>query len=669
MARTITVGGFTTGIPDSYQNSVQRTEPSQPGNLETGRLAILGTCEGEIAPNTPTRFRKGAGAALKKQLAKGELYDASRISFKPSRNDPNEVRGASEVLAMRINQALQSSLTLKSGAPADLIDFLSRGYGIAQNGLAAQVAAGTKGAYGKKVTLSRPGFLGEVKDNLGYLPAFLIRYVGGGTPATACTMSLSRTALTTTVTPDGGGPADEALNLSFATFDTLQKLLDAINAFKGVEGVQVYEAIAVASSETKCEELDFVTDADILLVNSGAVTLADGTTTSMTLASVTAGSVVRLDGGAEYVYISSTGAPNTVIRGFLDTVPSAHAAVDADEFFAATQVNKSIIDWANTSSQHTTAKRNTAYAVGVPANLSKTYFTGGSEGSAPSATDYENALKELQKWHVNAIVVLSDDAAVHTKVADHMRWRWGKGGSECVAHVGAAKEETYAQIRTRAKALQDSNVALWFQHATRDDDRGTPTVYAPWIMAVLAAAIQCGTPFGEGLEYKTLDVSDIGQHSSIDLEGGAMEDAIEDGISVANRWDDEFRIVRCLSTWTQNDDHEKIEMNVRRSLAHTLLKTRLRVKADFLGKRVRKNNAQSIKSSLRSVLEDIRDKDGAVVEGNRQVNGRPEPVPAFEILPVEQDGNVVGYSYKCVPTGSNTFLIGDTFVGEFTDVA
>ena len=657
MARTIQVGGYTTGVPGSYQNSIQRSAPSQPGTLETGRVAILGECEGEIKPNTPARFRLGAGAYLKKQLVKGQLYDAARFAFKPSRNDPNEVRGASEVLAMRVNQALQAALVLKSAAPANLINLTTKGYGIAQNGIAAQVAAGGNGAYGKKVTITRPGYVDEVKDDLGRLPAFIIRYTGSGTDAA---MTISRTALTTSIT----GASGDNLSLSFATYDTVQKLVDAINA------TGKYEAIIVTTKPDtfKCEDLDFVTGADIKLVDSGTVTIGDTTTTNMTLASVDAGNVVRLGAGVEYVYITSTGSPNTVIRGFLDSTPAAHSGVDADEFYGVTGINKAIIDWANASSQHVSAARHTDYAVGVPNTLAKTYFTGGSEGTA-STTDYENALKELKKHHVNLIVVLSSSSAVHAKFKEHMTWRWGKGGMECVGHCAAAKEETYSQIKTRAKALQDANIAIWFQHVTRDDDQGISTTYDPWAMATLGAGIQAGTPFGEGLEYKTLDVGELGQNSAIDLEGTAIEDCVEDGISVANYWDDEWRVVRCLSTWTQNDDHEKIEMNVRRSLAHTLVKTRLRVKADFLGKAVAKNNAQSVKSSLRSALEDLRDKDKSIVEGSKEVNGRRANVPAFEIYPVEQNGNVVGYSYECVPTGSSTFLVGDTFVGEFTDVA
>ena len=660
MARTIQVGGYETGIPGSYQNSIQRTAPSNSGPLPTGIVAILGECEGEIAPNTPTRFRLGAGAYLKKQLNKGPLYDAARLAFKPSRNDPNEVRGASEVLAIRVNVALQSSSTLTGTGPVDLITLTSRGYGIAQNGLARTIAAGTLGAYGKKLTLSRPGYVDEVKDNLGFLPAFIIRYTGNGSTAT---MTITRTSLATTL---AGDESDGSANLScaFSTYDTVQKLVDYINAQTG------YEAIIVTKSPSAflCQNLDFVTAADIKLVDSGSVSLASTTTTSMTLASVTAGNVVRLGAGVEYVYVSATGSPNTVIRGFLDSTPAIHSSADADEFYAATSVNQAIIEWANASSQHVTAARHADYAVGTPAVAAKTYFTGGSEGSTPGATQYENALKELQKRYVNLIVLTDTTAAVHAKLADHMDWRWGKGGMECIAHVGAAQDETYAQIKTRAKALQDSNIALWFQDVTRDDDLGVSTVYAPWAMGALAAGIQAGTPFGEGLEYKTLDVGELGQSSTIDMTV-KNEDCVEDGISFGGYWDGEWRIVRCLSTWTQNDDHEKIEMNVRRSLAHTLYKTRLRVKADFLGKGQRKNNANSIKSSLRSALEDIRDKDKAIVEGSKLVNNRREIVPAFEILPVEVNGNVAGYSYRCTPTGSTTFLVGDTFVNEFQDVA
>jgi len=144
---------------------------------------------------------------------------------------------------------------------------------------------------------------------------------------------------------------------------------------------------------------------------------------------------------------------------------------------------------------------------------------------------------------------------------------------------------------------------------------------------------------------------------------------VEYGVSFARFYDGENRCVRCLTTWSQNDDHEKIEVNVRNSLAWVLYKIRDRVKFFHAGKAARRGNALAVKSTIRTALEDCRDSDGAIVEGSELVNGKREAIPAFNILPIEQSGNVIGFGYECVPTGSSDFLNGDTFVGEFQDVA
>ena len=673
MARQVQVGGITTGIPGVRQNSIQRVNGSEPGILESGVVAILGTCEGTIQPDTVMEYRGGVNATLKAELVKGDLYDAARMAFDPSRNDKQEVRGASKVLAIRVNAATQATLDLEDGAGNDLLNMTTRAYGVAANGVAATVAAGASGAYGKKLTISRWGFNDEEKDDLGFLPVIAVRYKGAASgPAT---MTITDTTFATTITGSSPGGSED-LNLSFSTYDTVQKLADYVNGYKGNGGAQVYEMVIVTPKPTEylCENLDFVTGADILTKVSASVEIAKSATnwTSGAPAGLTAGEIVKLTKAGqtdEYLYATT---PTALIRGYMDTVDQLWNAVTTSTagvtFRGITGVNQAIIEWCNGFSQHVTAARATGATTGTPDTTGQTYMSGGAEGASTS-TEWQAALDTLRDHRVNFIVLTSTDAAIHALLKTHMDWRWGvDGSSEALAHVGAATLETKSQLKARAKALQSPNIALWGQDCKRGNDVGTSTQYAPWAMAAMAAGMQAGMGFGEGLHYKTFNVTELIQNSAIDLITDG-EDFVEYGVSFARFYDGENRCVRCLTTWSQNDDHEKIEVNVRNSLAWVLYKIRDRVKFFHAGKAARRGNALAVKSTIRTALEDCRDSDGAIVEGSELVNGKREAIPAFNILPIEQSGNVIGFGYECVPTGSSDFLNGDTFVGEFQDVA
>ncbi|MEA3224958.1 MAG: hypothetical protein U9Q07_03340, partial [Planctomycetota bacterium] len=311
MARLVTVAGVPTGIPNVYQNKIDLEGGSKPGVLESGVVCLIGPCEGAIQPKVPYFFRSPNN--LKEFLGEGELYDAARFAFKPSREDPQQVRGASKVIAVRANPAVQGSLDLESAGLDDLINLTSVIYGIKANQISAAMAAGTLGGPSKKITVAKMGENDEVGDNLGFLPAFIIRYTGDGDPAT---MTITRTALTTALTGPTDGSAN--LNISFATYNTITKLVAYINAQTG------YEAVAVTNKPDSylCQNLDFVTAVDIKTI-SGTVTTVDDSTENVTTASglvgLGAGDVLRVGASDyEYMYVKTAGTPNTAIRGYQD---------------------------------------------------------------------------------------------------------------------------------------------------------------------------------------------------------------------------------------------------------------------------------------------------------------------------------------------------------------
>jgi len=653
MTRKVTAAGEITGIPGIYQNRIDLDGGSKPGVLESGVVCIVGPCEGKIQPLVPYYFRKSHN--LQEQLGSGELFDAARFAFNPSRDDPQEIRGAQQVIAVRANPATQSTLTLQSGAAADLIDLTSVGYGEYANQITATVAAGTDGALGKKLTIGQTGESNEVGDNLGYLPVFIIRYtnLGGST----CALTISDTALTT-LTAGPNVPADD-LSLSFTTYNTISKLVAAIDAHAN------YEAVAVTNTPGTylCSDLDRATAQAILTVTANITCTA--TATTVTLAGCATGDIIKCE--SEYMYITTAGAPNTVIRGYLDSTAAAHTAASAVTFDAGGGVNKAMIDWCNTYSARVNAARDSVANVGVPAVLAATYLTGGGEGSIGNS-DWENALKAMRGIKYNYIVVTSNSSTVHGYLKTHLNDKWGLLGQEALGHVGADKDETLAQIKTRAKALQSANICLWFQDTNRENDEGVDTNYDPYAQAAMAAGIQAGSAIGTPLTNKSLNISALGQNTAISLVDDATT-LIDFGICFARYDGEDYRIVRALTSYTNTDDAHMIEPSNRTALAWTVYKVRYWVKFRHLGKKALTGSALSIKSTARTALEECRDVDEAIVNGSKWVGGRVVKLPGFSDLQVEQTGNVATLSYACIPVNGTDFVLVNTKVQPFQDVA
>ena len=230
--------------------------------FDTGRLqkvAILGQALGG-EPSTPLLFSSPTDAEA--VLRGGDIVTAIRKVFSPS----TESVGASLVYAVRVNVAVQGTLTLTDGTE-DVIDLTSVNYGLEENLSFVKVETGTATGT-KKVTVGKGTTL-YVKDSLGN-DSFSLNYPSGG-PGSAATVTITNLQLTTTVT--GDGPSD--LTLLFTQYPTIQDLVNHIN------GQTTWDAVVLTmDGEEKCADLDDVSavdcyDAAILTLDSNLQAIVD----------------------------------------------------------------------------------------------------------------------------------------------------------------------------------------------------------------------------------------------------------------------------------------------------------------------------------------------------------------------------------------------------------
>ncbi|MGR9107810.1 MAG: hypothetical protein ACU843_12845 [Gammaproteobacteria bacterium] len=178
-------------------------------NLSVGNiLAIIGKSEGG-EPATGLRF--GSPLDARSVLRSGEGLVAVEKAFDPSA----ETGGPAEVVFVRVNPALQSSLTLQDGSSNNVITLQSTDYGTYTNGIKVKVESGTN--TGKRLT-TQFGNDYYTEDDVAR-DAFSLQYTGAGA---AATITVSNTTVTLTV--DGTPTA-----ITLSSYPKMSQLVDYIN--------------------------------------------------------------------------------------------------------------------------------------------------------------------------------------------------------------------------------------------------------------------------------------------------------------------------------------------------------------------------------------------------------------------------------------------------------
>lgn len=207
-------------------------------------LALIGKALGG-QPNTLLRF--GNPDEAREVLIGGDLCDAVVRAFDPSA----ETAAPQTVTAVRVDPATQSGLTLKDGSASNVITLASQLYGLRANQIKVKIEAGsTKGL--KITTQLEAAYFAQ--DNI-YRDAFQVRYSGSEASGV---MSITNTTLTLQA-PSGTTVA----SIDLATYDTVQKVVDRINA------VTNFSATVLDGNGEKATlaALDTITTQDIKTAN------------------------------------------------------------------------------------------------------------------------------------------------------------------------------------------------------------------------------------------------------------------------------------------------------------------------------------------------------------------------------------------------------------------
>ena len=236
-----------------------RVDTSAYQNVSIGGVGTVGLIgeadDGE--PNVAYSFRDPRDMA--NFFRSGPLADAADLAFRPM-NDTRVPGGANQVIAIKTNQSTQSTYTFtKSGA--DEIIVTSKQYGVHANKISVGITTSGQGRIWAIEYEDGPNAYLETSPVLGGTAEFTLKYTGTGS---ACSATITATALTTTVT----GASGKDLNIAFNDYPTLKELINAINVAVG--GSYTATAITTNPYGFICTDLDRIAAVDVMTGAGGS---------------------------------------------------------------------------------------------------------------------------------------------------------------------------------------------------------------------------------------------------------------------------------------------------------------------------------------------------------------------------------------------------------------
>lgn len=197
--------------------SVVNDDAMRNQNLSVGNVVALVGRASAGQPKTALRF--GSPQEAQAALISGDLLDAVLAAFDPSA----QTGSPAQVVAVRVNPAVQASGVLKNASGDNVIALTSTNYGLLQNQIKVKVEAASISGLRPTVTFGNSYY---TQDNVGRR-AFSVEYTG-----TEATATLSVTSSAAVLSAPAG---TVVATLPLSEYPTVQDLVDRINAIDGFE--------------------------------------------------------------------------------------------------------------------------------------------------------------------------------------------------------------------------------------------------------------------------------------------------------------------------------------------------------------------------------------------------------------------------------------------------
>lgn len=553
-------GGASIRKPGAYSRSkVDNSSGAPLGTNDT--LFLIGEADSGKAGSVEgiVEFTAEQIDRLIEKFTSGPVVDCALAATRPSPD--STIGGAGRIMVYITNAIAQASRTVNEATNTNpLYSVKDRKGGVSGNDLSITIANGTVPARQKLITINRLNDTAEVLGENDGTAVLSIEYTGDATTASAVISGSSKANKTLAITL-AGDQTDGSMNQSIVLANySFKQLVDFINAQVG------YSATLSDASKAalKSNELDSI----------GATSILSAT------------SLYRLQ------------------EEILELINSSERV---EATLAATPV------------------------VGLPVNLTNSFLTGGARGASTNSSFSTGLSKSLAKDYSVALPCISRDAtadiadgltdasstytiaAVQASLESHLILRGSiKNRKEAQGHTGfrdAQKADCYAQAAVVGSEL----VQFHIQDVLVLDVNGDLTWKHPHVHAALCAGIRLGTEIGEPLTHKFLNVNGVGHvvDPVTGLETGDfnesldVDDAIDAGITFSEKAQGGHRIVVDNTTYGVDQSFVFNRGSVVEAAQFVAKSLRETAELVFVGKKVSNGAAASIKSVLRSKLQEL----------------------------------------------------------------
>lgn len=585
MSRQVLFNGAVLTRPGAYT----KVDASQFQNVVLAGLGVVGII-GDADGGQPRVVQVfNSAAAVKAAYRSGDLVEAAQMLADPG-NDDLIPAGAQTIVCYKTNLSTQSTFT-----HATTFLFSSKDWGLQTTSIQVQITSSSGNlrtfqatgldSLGNLITETSP----EFGDPLKY-GKFSIRYNGAGS---ACTMAITATTLTTTVT---GGPGSENLNITFANYNSLADILFFISGFAG--GVYTVTTLITNASSFDASNLDALTAQDIK------------TATYTVMAN-------NFD-LSDWINSNSSLITSTLTKG--KTGPQAVLAKTA--LAGGTRGTSANTDWT------------TAFTAMGGVRI--------------------NQLVTLASADATAIQGTYTIAAINAGLQSHcqlMSATAGKSERQGWASINATK----ANLILAAQGLNSEHVCISSQRLTRQSAvSGNITQFPEWSLSCVLAGMRAGAPLGEPLTHKLIKASAIANDAS--WSTSTTQDIIDlllNGVMLVTLVQGRgFQIEKGITTYTKSNNDAFIEETVVQCWKLIAYTWRTNLENRYTGRPMDVGQIKTVKPFSATILNGLRDQ-GVITDS--VVNG--VQTPGYSNLQVTATGDVLSVSGQVSPTSGINFIL------------
>lgn len=622
----------------------------------TGTVGVIGTAIGGM-PRVLDILSRERIQDAKARYKSGPIADCFELLANPSK-DGRIANGASKIVVYKVNNSLQSQLSLKNPSAIAAALLMSRNYGNDENNLAMALMAGSildahaviSGSIAGPYNLAGGETLIVRANGVNY--TFTNTLVGGAITASALLTDLNNTAkwagaLKPVIASLAAGLINITLDPTVVTAGekdygylkvdpacTLDTIVGLIGSNRGQKGSRIAQFVKGTKIDTTLE-LGGSPVISLLYVGAGS---------KATMAFKYVGNELRLQTtctGASgdnldllikdadgKVYFTLADLVNQIDTNaaYQATVLYSNAALNADQidFYDALVISDvaavlkrdlaDLLDYVNTfevlavgSAVHNVYRELATFPL--------TFFTGASDGTM-SNSDWLDAFEAMKQLKVDVVVpLISKDIGSVTidsinALADaHARWGWSTSGkSERSSFCSKLGSKTV--VKAAAKAM-NSGLSLMFAQDPQVADRsGTLAFQDPWATACLAAGARCGMDVGEPLTYKYLNLNDLRVRDGSWNPKKDFAEMIEAGITFLEPVDDGgFRVVVGNTTYSTDGSFVWNRESVVQAAGFVAYDLRSQLEKVFTGTKARTGSATAIVNFIKARMTTYLDAD------------------------------------------------------------